>query len=104
MEARHPDELLKELSKELSLLESVERRKLLEEYLNHLLLNDFNSLINLLYRADVNEMQLKQLLSQNKDVDASVLIADLLIKRMEEKKESRNQSNTPQNIPEEDKW
>lgn len=54
-------------------------------YLNELLLNDFSSLIQLLYRVDIDEQKLKVILANNISTDTAVLLADLLIKRQVEK-------------------
>jgi predicted type IV restriction endonuclease len=53
--------------------------------INELINKDFNALIQLLYRIDVNEQKLKTLLKQHQDVDTSLLIADLIIERQLQK-------------------
>ena len=57
----------------------------LSSYINDLINKDFNALIQLLYRVDVNEQNLKTLLKQHQDVDTSLLIADLIIDRQLQK-------------------
>jgi len=57
----------------------------LSSYINDLINKDFNALIQLLYRVDVNEQKLKTLLKQHQDVDTSLLIADLIIERQLQK-------------------
>ncbi len=57
----------------------------LSSYINDLINKDFNALIQLLYRVDVNEQNLKTLLKQHQDVDTSLLIADLIIERQLQK-------------------
>jgi hypothetical protein len=64
------------------------REKLISE-INALIIHDFPLLVQLLYRVDVNEKKLKEVLKKNKDQDAAMLIADLLIKRQLEKIETR---------------
>ena len=66
-----------------------ELKSKLQQLVNELLINDFNQLVNLLYRMDVNENKLKKLLHDNPTTDASVLITDLLIERQLEKTKSR---------------
>ncbi|MGB3115025.1 MAG: hypothetical protein WBB11_02215, partial [Ferruginibacter sp.] len=47
----------------------------LADYLNQLMVNDFNRLLNLLYRIDVNEEKLKTSLKEFYDKDAADVIA-----------------------------
>ena len=87
---------------------SPEKKKALREelavYINHLLLHDFNGLLNILYRIDVPERKLKTVLAENKDKDAGELIADLLIKRQEEKLALRRSSPPADNILDDERW
>ena len=57
----------------------VDMIQLLEQKINFLILHDFNKLISILYRADVHEGKLAQLLAQHKREDAGKLIAALFI-------------------------
>jgi|SRR6185312_5936900 len=57
----------------------------LSSFINDLINKDFNALIQLLYRIDINEHKLKTLLKQHLDADTSLLIADLIIKRQLQK-------------------
>lgn len=58
-------------------------------FVNGLITDDFNQLITLLYRLDINEKKLKQTLADHPDQNAGELIAKLIIDRQEEKKKSR---------------
>ena len=104
MDTRNPDDVLKGLTEQLSALEEIDRRDQLVSYINFLLLNDFNGLIYLLYRVDVDEKKLRSILDEKKDQDASLIIADLVLQRLEEKAQSRQSFNTDDEIPEDDKW
>lgn len=68
----------------------------LTDRINYLIVNDFNKLIYILYRADINEAKLNKLLSDNKKEDAGKIIAALFIQRQLEKIKSReeNRMNT----------
>ena len=66
-------------------------RKQMIFFINELISKDFNSLVHVLYKIDVDEKKLKNLLSQNKDVDAASLIADLIISRQLQKMATRKQ-------------
>ncbi len=77
----------------------------LTERINYLIVNDFNKLIYILYRADINEAKLNKLLSENKKEDAGKIIAALFIQRQLEKIKSReeNRMNTS-DFEEEERW
>jgi len=64
------------------------REKLIQE-VSYLILNDFNLLVQILYRVDVDEEKLRALLKNNES-DAAVVIADMLIARQMEKVRLRN--------------
>ena len=59
------------------------------EKVNELIEHDFGKLVNILYRIDVSEQKLKQLLRSNGDTDAAAMIAALIIERQTEKIKSR---------------
>ena len=98
-----PDNLLSRLDGDLSRLQQNDLRQELTGYINYLLVEDFNRLVQLLYRVDVSEQKLKSLLQEQPGTDAAVLIADLIIKRQEEKRQSRGKSRG-NDIPEEERW
>jgi hypothetical protein len=102
-DSRHIESLLN-LNSQLTTLEKAELRIDVIQHINHLLVYDFNKVIQILYRVDVNEQKLKELLQSNAQTDAAIIIADLLIERQEEKLKTKEtfQSNT--DIAEEDKW
>ncbi|MDP4264720.1 MAG: hypothetical protein Q8941_19490 [Bacteroidota bacterium] len=75
------------------------------EKINDLLVNDFDKLISILYRMDVSEKKIKQLLKDNPAEDAAKLIASLVIERQAEKIKSRRQFKQRENdINEDEKW
>jgi len=63
----------------------------LVEKINELILSDFQKLVNILYRIDVSEAKLKQLLNEPAEQDAATIIASLIIERQQEKIRSRKQ-------------
>lgn len=79
-------------------------KKKLAAYLNDLINHDFNKLIFLLYRVDINENKLKELLAAaNKN--AGLLIAEMMIERQQQKIQSREQLKRNNNaVADEDKW
>ena|SRR5919205_809827 len=76
----------------------------LTSFINHLLQYDFQKLVYLLYRVDINEKVLKNLLQNNPKTDAAVIITNLIIQRQQEKLKTKMQFKRDENIPEEDKW
>ena len=66
----------------------------LTDKINFLIVNDFNKLIYILYRADINEQKLNKLLAENKKEDAGKIIAALFIQRHLEKIKSRRENKT----------
>ena len=74
------------------------------EAVNEMLVHDFNRLVALMYRIDISEIQLKQLLKENPHTDAALLITELILKRQEEKKRSRDSFPPATDIPEDERW
>lgn len=63
---------------------------ILEEKINQLINNDFAGLVNFLYRVDVSEQKLKQLLRDSKGREAARTITNLIIERQIEKVRHRH--------------
>ena len=63
----------------------------LADLINAMIIDDFNRLVQLLYRIDVSEPKLKKILRENASTDAGILIARLIIERQEQKRETRRQ-------------
>ena len=77
----------------------------LTEKINFLIVNDFNKLIFILYRADINEQKLNRLLAENKKEDAGKIIAALFVQRQLEKIKSRKENiANSNNDSEEERW
>jgi hypothetical protein len=76
----------------------------LSYYINHLISNDFNKLIAILYRLDVSEEQVHKLLKQQPNELASDPISQLIIERQQKKKQMKATFEKDENIPEDEKW
>jgi len=89
-----PDEIsLNELQKRLGI------------YVNELIQIDFQKLIMLLYRIDVSEQKLKQLLQVQPQENAGDIIATLIIERQLQKIRTRQQFRQQNDLfDEEEKW
>ncbi len=98
------DPLLQQLTVETSFDKKEEIKQQLRDCVNFLLLHDFARLVQTLYRADVNEARLKQLLLEHPQTDAAVLIADLLLERQEQKRKTKSSFPYNDTIAEDEKW
>ena len=76
----------------------------LSEFINHLIQTNFQQLVLILYRVDVSENKLKQLLQKDSDEDAAVIISMLIIEREIQKINSRNLFRHKNDICDEEKW
>ena len=72
-------------SDDLQLLSKQDFINELASEINHLILTNFERLIQLLYRIDVSEVKLKSLLKENPNEDAGRIIALLIIERQIQK-------------------
>jgi hypothetical protein len=74
-------------------------------HVNQLIQTDFQKLVYLLYRVDVSETKLKDLLEKDPERDAGSIIADLVIERQLQKIKSRKEFHEKSNnISDEEKW
>ncbi len=83
---------------------AAELRNQLAAKINYLIEQDFHSLVQLLYRIDINESKLKQVLNEQADTDAGSLIAEMIIQRQLQKAELKKQFKQQDDIPENEKW
>jgi hypothetical protein len=72
--------------------------------IEQLLQNDFPRLINILYRLDVDEQQLKNELKNNLQTNASQVIAKLIVERQIQKLATRKNLDKREDIPDHEKW
>ena len=79
-------------------------KNVLAEKFNDLINTDFNHLVQLLYRIDINEEKLKQVLKQNEGKDTAALLADLTIERQLQKIRSREDYRKDEDISDDEKW
>lgn len=71
---------------------------------NDLINNDFDALLQLLYRVDVSEAKLRGMLQQLPGSDAADIITKLLVERQVQKIKSRQQFQSPPSDNEEEAW
>jgi hypothetical protein len=68
-----------------------ELQEKLRIFINDLIQNDFQKLISILYRVDVNENKLKKILKEEAQRDAADIISNLIIERQVQKINTRKQ-------------
>ncbi|MEY4050943.1 MAG: hypothetical protein RL262_1777 [Bacteroidota bacterium] len=66
----------------------------LETMINDLIKEDFSKLVQLLYRIDVSEAKLKNVLKEHPNEDAGKLIAQIVIERLAATKKARESFST----------
>jgi hypothetical protein len=104
------EELIKLINAEFALelswkLKLEELRDQLAAQVHSLINENFERLVAILYRVDVSEDKLKSLLKNHPDLDAGVIIADLIIERQLQKIKSRREFPTrDNNIDDSEKW
>lgn len=77
----------------------------LKHAVNDLINHDFDSLLQLLYRVDVSEQKLRNMLADFPAADAAGIISNLLLERQLQKIKSRHEhAQRDDNIPEDEKW
>ena len=76
----------------------------LANYLNQLITSDFSRLISLLYRLDISENKLKELLAHQEQASAGDIIAAMIIERQLQKIESKRRFRSNDKIDEAEKW
>jgi hypothetical protein len=103
-------ELIQNINKELAIelpekIALADLEKKLAVHINHLIEKDFEKLVALLYRIDVSENKLKNLLHIYADENSGIMIARLIIERQLEKIKSRNENTRPATGEDEfEKW
>jgi hypothetical protein len=87
-------ELAIELPEKIPMEEIQEK---LSAHINRLIQNNFEQLVNLLYRIDVSEAKIKSLLQIEPGTNAGEIISNLIIERQLQKIKSRQQFKTNNN-------
>jgi len=95
------ESLQADLPEKISLEELKEK---LSRHINILIQEDFQKLISVLYRIDVNETKLKAILKENPAHDAGEIIAALIIERQLQKIKLREEYRRSNNTSDEEKW
>ena len=75
----------------------------ISEKINHLITHNFSLLISLLYRLDISEKKLKELLSKSHGISSGNIIAKMIIERQLQKIESRKAFKN-KSFSDEERW
>ncbi|HCL06965.1 MAG TPA: hypothetical protein DHW64_13895 [Chitinophagaceae bacterium] len=75
---------------EIAIIEHFSREELVG-YIQELIAKDFPRLVQLLYRLDISEAKLKETLATHTDTDAGLLITQMIIDRLEQKRKAREE-------------
>jgi hypothetical protein len=92
------DELIQVINKQtgIEMPADISMQQLQEKliiFINHLIQNDFQKLVSLLYKIDVDEDKLKRILRENAEKDTAEIIARLIIERELQKIATRKDFN-----------
>ncbi len=74
------------------------------DYIRFLIDTDFEKLVYLLYRIDVSEQKIKELLDNKSTTDAGEIIVNAIIERQKEKIDSRKHFRFDDTDSNEEKW
>jgi hypothetical protein len=72
--------------------------------INDLITHNFSALVQLLYRLDISEEQVRKSLKETTSELASNAIAKLIIERQQKKLELRKHFRNDPNIPDDERW
>ena len=89
---------------QLEIRNSITEQFELSVKINWLIQNNFEQLVFILYRIDVNESKLRLLLNQFTGEDTGKIIAQLIIERQTQKIITRQQFKQQHDIDENEKW
>lgn len=79
--------------------------RVLGERINDMIRHDMQTLFTLLYRIDVSEKRIREMLATHKGVDAGLILAALVLDRQKQKLATRKLfQQPPEDIPEDEKW
>jgi hypothetical protein len=97
-------DVLQKLGREMEVFKREDLRQQLRTYINHLILHDFDRLVQILYQVDVEEKKLKELLGAEPAKDAATIITDLVIQRQEQKRAALQSQPASDLSDDEEKW
>ncbi len=97
-------QLAEKLGIEINAIDAEQLSEQLASMINHLILNDMNKLVFILYRVDIAEEKVLKIIHENSIPEAGQLLAEALISRQIQKLKSRASQGSSPDIPEDEKW
>lgn len=87
-------------------LKTIDYASIIAAKIDFLIANDFNGLLFILYRLDVDEVKVKEMIASTGGITPGLTIANLILKRLEQKiywrNKFKNQDKTE--IDDEERW
>lgn len=84
-------------------LKNTEKQAIID-YIDHLIANNFQQLINVLYKIDISENKIKLALQQQQNRKTAEVLVEMILERLQEKAESRKATKTNNFISEDEKF
>ena len=78
--------------------------EMLAKEVNEMIAHNFEGLVQILYRLDVSEQKLKEMLAANQQEDAGKLITAVILERLAQREKTRKSFTSNPDIPEADRW
>ena len=97
-------QLAEKLGIEVIAANSEELLNQLSAIITHLMVNDINRLLLILYRVDISEEKVLKIIQENPMPEAAEILAEALISRQLQKIQSRMNRGPSPDIPEDEKW
>ena len=103
------DELVREINNTMAIeaapgISIEDLQQLVADHVNNLIQHNFQKLITVLYRVDVSEVKLKQLLQENPGLDAGKIIGGLIIERQIQKIKAKRSLQPDAPAGDEETW
>lgn len=97
-------EIKKEIEKSFEISLREDWKTALIDLIDHLIANNFQQLINVLYKIDVSENKIKLALQQHENRKTAEVLVEMILERLQQKAESRKATKTNKFIPEDEKF
>lgn len=97
-------EIKNEIEKNFEISLCEDWKMALIDLIDNLIANNFQQLINVLYKIDVSENKIKLALQQQQNRKTAEVLVEMILERLQQKAESRKATKTNNFIPEDEKF
>lgn len=97
-------EIKNEIEKNFEISLCEDWKMALIDLIDNLIANNFQQLINVLYKIDVSENKIKLALQQQQNRKTAEVLVEMILERLQEKAESRKATKTNNFISEDEKF